>query len=174
MTSQADDTATAEEVVPVQQVIMPVTGEVLALTEPTDQLAAAIDEVAILQTQLAAAKRLIADELLERMDHEGVWTVHVPGFTVKGNGPGAVDYDGEELARRLRRLVKAGVISQGAMTNAVERVPVWKPKKAGINALLKLGGAITEAVEACGTPSTKPRNVSVTPTGGDRNGTAAS
>lgn len=148
-----------------EQVVIPLTGELIATDAATDELAAAIDRVKLLESKLQAARRVLGDELLRRMDHEGVWTVHAGGWKVTGPSPGGVEYDGPELARRLRALVKAGTISQAAMTAAVELERVWKPKVRGINALAKLGGEVAEAVEACKSPTSKPRRVSVTPEG---------
>lgn len=154
------------DLVPAQQVVIPLTGQVIDLSTPTDQIADAIDRVKLIEADLRAAKRVLSDEVLRRMDHEGKWTVHAPGWKVVGQSPGGEEFDGDELARRLRKLVKAGRISQGAMTNAVAREIVWTAKKAGINALRKLGDDVRAEVDACASPTTKPRSLQVTPEGG--------
>lgn len=144
-------------------VLNPATGELVPLDSPTDVLAQYLAGVREFEDGLRSAKRQVADELLQRMDHEGTWTVHLPGITVEGDGPGRVMYDAEELHRRLDDLVDHGHISAAARDKAVEVVTTYKAKAAGVKALHKLGDEVAEAIDACSHPSEKPRQVRVKP-----------
>lgn len=141
----------------------PATGIVVELAGPTDQLAAAIDECRDMEEALRAYKRTLADEILRRMDHEGTWTARVGRYKVEGDGPRADTYDGERLWKALEPLVSGGSIAGAARLKAVEPETVYKVKKAGVNALLKLGPEVVEAVRSAAEQNLKPRAVRVKP-----------
>jgi hypothetical protein len=142
-------------------VITPMTGEVVELDATTDVLADWLHRVRQAEADLRDAKRAVGAELLARMDREARWTARVGAFEVKGDGPGAVEYDAERLRTELHLLVRAGEISEAAMQDAVEIVHTYKAKARGINALRKLGGRVAAAIDSCASPSTKDRRVTV-------------
>lgn len=142
-------------------IVHPLTGEALELRAPTTDLAAAIDQAKEMEGALREYKRAIADEILRRMDHEGTWTARLGPYKVTGDGPRQPTYDGERLRSALERLVQVGRISERAMEKAVELVTDYKVKKAGINALLKLGPDVAAAVRGAEEQNLKPRGVRV-------------
>lgn len=145
-------------------VVHPITGEVLDLDSPTDILAAALSRAKEQGAGLQAFTRAIKDELLHRMDYEHCYTVHAIGVgKVAGDGKRPPDHDGTRLLAALLPLVP-DVLSMRAVEAAVERVTTYKPRKAGINALLKsTDERVIEAVRSAEMPNTKPRDVRVTP-----------
>ncbi len=151
-------------VVPDGHAVNPATGELLPLARGgTDELAGQLREVRELEGRLREYKSAISRELLHRMDRAAKWTVRYKGWKVEGDAPPKPDYDGAVLARELGDLVKAGIIDVVAHVAAVEAVEQWKPKKAGINALLKLGSPeITAALARAEVPASKTRTVRVT------------
>jgi hypothetical protein len=142
-------------------VITPLTGEVVLLDSPTDTLADWLHRIRQAEADIRDAKRTVTLELLDRMDREARWTARIGGFEIKGDGPGAVDYDAERLRTELHLLVQAGEITETAMDEAVEIVQTYKAKARGINALRKLGGRVAAAIDACAHPSTRDRRVTV-------------
>lgn len=153
--------AEAEEVGQEITVANPATGVVVELAGPTDMLAAAIDECRDIENRLRDFKRMIADEILRRMDHEGTWTARVGHFKVSGDGPRGDTYDGERLWKALEPLVADDRIAVAARLKAVEPETTYKVKKAGVNALLKLGPEVVEAVKSAAEQNLKPRGVRV-------------
>lgn len=131
------------------QLVDPSTGELLTLDATTDLLGEFLDHVRDVEAQLREQKRAVSRELHARMDREGLWTVRLPGLTVSGQSPARVEYDGDQLHDALEQLVAADLISETASLAACESVTEWKPKVAGINRLIKLGGRVAELVKAC-------------------------
>jgi hypothetical protein len=144
-------------------IVHPATGEALSIPdEPTDRLGLELDGVKDLESRLREYKREIWREVLRRMDHEGLWSVKAGDLKLTGASPGQVDYDARRLAQALHPFVKHELISQAAYDAAVESEVTWKAKKRGINALLKLGGVVAEAVKDCEVPiDPESRRVSV-------------
>lgn len=137
-------------------------GELIDLTEATtDRLAEVLLTTRELEAELRSAKALVSREVHRRMDREAKWTARVGGYELRGQSPERVEYDPEELGRRLRVLRRSGLVSPAACRNALERVVSARPRKAGIRALLKLGGEVAEAVCACERPVESERRVSV-------------
>lgn len=161
--------ASTEALVPVErvqedlQLVNPATGEVVLLNAPTNEIAAAVDATRELEGRLREFKGRLNAELLDRMDKAATWTARGGGYKVSGDGPRQPNYDGPKLAAALRPLVEAGVIEKAAMLKAVEPAVEWKAKKAGINALLKLGEKVVAAVKSAEVENTKPRQVRVSP-----------
>ena len=143
------------------------TGEVLDLNAAaTDELASYIARVRDLEGELRAAKRAVTAELLERMDRQAQWTVVAGEWKVSGDSPAPrVTYDAEALAAELQMLVDADLLAPNAAAKAVERVVSWKVSQAGVNALVKLGGAVADAVARHRVEETRERRVSVRPAG---------
>src|SRR4051812_8842886 len=113
-------------------VLTPLTGELVLLDSPTDQLADWLHRIRTAEADIRDAKRAVTTELLARMDREARWTARVGGFEVKGDGPGAVEYDAPRLRTELHLLVQAGEITEAAMDEAVEIVQTYKAKARGI------------------------------------------
>ncbi len=147
---------------PSQGVVHPVTGEMLDLSDTTDILAGALDDVRRLEGDLRDFKSALSMELLRRMDYYRTYTAHLRGFgKVSGDGPRKPDYDGRTLRTGLLKLVTE-VLPQEAVDAAVEAVVEWKVKKAGVNALLRVEDErVLAAVKAAEVPNTKPRAVRV-------------
>lgn len=129
----------------------PTSGELIPLDAPTDVLVEWFAAIRKLEQELATMKQAANTEVLRRMDAEAHWTVHTRAGTLTGKSPApTVAWDPEQLAQTLTGLVADGLISQGAADSALELVQEWKPKRGGINKLLKLGGEIAERIAACG------------------------
>lgn len=113
------------------------------------------------------AKTIVSDELVQRMDKRGKWTVREGDYTLKSSSPtaGTEKYDNETLAASLARLVEEDLIDQEAAEAAIEWVqppppaPYWRQKAAGIKALLKLGPRVAEAVLSARVEVEPPRRV---------------
>lgn len=140
----------------------PMTGEALELSASEEDLAAAFDAAKEMESRLKEYRGQISSELLRRMDAEATWTLRAGSYKMEGESPDRFDYDAEKLLPELTALVKAGKITPGAAHDALERPKApLKAKKRGINALLKLGGEVKEAIERCKVPVEKSRSVSV-------------
>ena len=86
------------------------TGELIDLAEvSTDRLGAFLASTRELESELRAAKAEVSREVHRRMDAEAKWTVRAGPYKLSGQSPDRSEYDGEELARALRRLVRRGV-----------------------------------------------------------------
>lgn len=145
-------------------IVHPRTGETLAVAEaPTGQLAEILDAIKERESELQSFKRLIADEILHRMDHERTYTAHLPGgLKLTGDGPRGDEYDGERLHAQLRTLVEEGVIGEVALRKAVSTTTEYKVRVSGVKALLKGNDErIVAAVQAAAKQNLKPRSVRV-------------
>ena len=143
----------------IRQLVCKPTGEIIDLDASTGELGRQLDSIATIKRQLDPARSAISVELLQRMDRAAKWTQEEDGVKVSSPSPNQMVYDPVQLASTLTTLVSSGAIDEEAARDCIEMVP--KVKKAGINAVLKLGGQVEEAVKACATPSTRPRTVKV-------------
>jgi hypothetical protein len=90
----------------------PGTGEALDVKrQPTDLLSHFHDMLAERERDLRTHRRAVDDELVERMDHEGVRTFHGSDFTIEVSKPTERQWDIELLRETLDRLVRDGIIS---------------------------------------------------------------
>lgn len=143
-------------------VVIPTTGEQLALSAPTDQLAAAIDFLRDVKRQADSAIRVIGEELLDRQDKAASWTTHTDRFEIVGQSPTPdTEWNTDALDATLKSLIAEGEISEDAYDNALETVVALKVKKRGLDAIRKLNDDIRERVDACGNPVEKTRRVNV-------------
>jgi hypothetical protein len=143
-------------------VISPRTGEVISLDAPDQDLGGFLNDVRDLESAIRESKRAVHDELLRRMDSAATWTVHVPGLKLSGPSPAPTEeFDELELRTALLTLVDEGVISVEAVDRAIEPVVTYKARRAGINALRKLGGRVAETVTAHARSVEKTRYVKV-------------
>lgn len=135
--------------------------EAAGITDPreaeTEQLAEFTDNADHLTAIAREAKGTVSAELVRRLDRRGKWTLREAGFKITAPSPeaGTTRYDDEQLAAAVNRLIEEDLIDADAGLAAIEWYqppppePYWKQKPAGIKALLKLGGAVAKAVEAC-------------------------
>jgi hypothetical protein len=135
---------------PRREVLIPYTGETVDLASSPDKLAAVLYEIRDLESRLREAKGELTEELLKRMDANARWSDRFGEFQVTGKSPEpTTEYDGERLFDALRALHDQGHISLEAAEAALEKETTYKPRKRGINALLKLGGEVAEAIKDC-------------------------
>jgi hypothetical protein len=141
---------------------MPFTGEVLPLDAPTADLARALDELKELTSRIREVRERIDDELLRRLDKNARWTVREGDFKVTGTSPAPkAEWDGAALSVVLAELRGLALIDYEAAEAALETVVSYKPKAAGLQRLLKLGGEVAERVGACRSEVEPVRRVTV-------------
>jgi hypothetical protein len=99
----------------------PGTGEALDVkTQPTDLLSHFHDMLAERERDLRTHRRVVDEELVERMDHEGVRTFHAADFTIEVSKPTERDWDIDLLQERL---VLDGIISASKAGKCVKHEP---------------------------------------------------
>lgn len=145
------------------QVFNPTTGEILQLDAPTADLANVFWDIDLYIARLRGVKEDIQRVILERMARDARWTLHLEGgVTAEGRLRGQTEsWDGAELRGRLLELVEDGTITIEAVDRAVEQVVDFKVKKAGVQALRKLGGRVAAYVDSCCFRSEPQRYVKV-------------
>lgn len=142
--------------------VHPQSGELLDLsTAKSGEIAAWIEAIRDWESSARAARQFASAELHERMDRAASWTLRDGVYEVKGESPERVEYDVDELRRVLDALRDSGKITADAAAGAIKEEVVYKASKRGINALLKLGGAVADAVRSCERPNERPRRVTV-------------
>jgi hypothetical protein len=147
---------------PVPVVPHPVTGEALSLDAPTADLARALDELKELESRIDEVRAVIGEEVIRRLDSKARWTAHEGGFKLTAPSPAPkAEWDGPALALALVELRGLDLIDYEAAEAALETVVSYKPKAAGLNRLLKLGGEVAERVGACRVMVEPVRRVSV-------------
>lgn len=126
----------------------PATGDELDLSLCSDATLANLrDMIRDAEEEQRIAKHQIDGEVLARMDREGVYTIRVEGFEITAPSPAQrSEFDGAALHAALMAFVDTGELTVGAVDRAVEQVLTFKPKKAGIEALRKLGGEIADTI----------------------------
>jgi hypothetical protein len=131
-------------------VVSPRTGEVLTLDAGTDQLAGLLADFSEHEAVVKESKRYVQDELLRRLDSAAQWTMHVEGgLKISAPSPApAEEFDELALRESLLQLADDHVIAIEAVDRAVEPQVSYKARKAGVNALRKLGGRVAETVDA--------------------------
>lgn len=93
-------------------VVHPETGELVDLkTTPTDTLADLHESFAAHERDLISYRRTVDDEIVERMDHEGVRTFKGDDFTIEVTKPTERAWNVDLLKETLDRLVSDGIIS---------------------------------------------------------------
>ncbi len=139
---------------PGDQVLDHANGELLDVREaPTDRLARFLEDSAELAGQLGEAKSAVEREVLRRMDAEASWTAVAGEFQLQAPSPeaGMTYYDTEALRAALVGLGKRGLIARQAARAALKTdiTVEHKAQRAGVKALLSLGGEVAAAVAAC-------------------------
>lgn|SRR5512146_113894 len=141
-------------------VVIQGTGELLDIREAdANTLGRLLVQLRSIKDQLEGVKHLVDEEIVARMDRNAEWTMHVGGIKLTAPGPDQTEFKGDLLRANLLPLVESGKISASALEAAVEEVIDYKPRKRGINALLKLGGQIAKAVRHAEVPKDSRRNV---------------
>lgn len=144
--------------------VVPLTGQCVSLDDSTDVLADVHHQIAQFETELRMARATLRRELLERMDKELARKHKAGDFYLECDAPGQVEYDPEQLARVLVRLVTEDKIGREAAQLALKTEEVKKPLKRGIDKLLN-APALTEddraAIAGCAAPSRRERRLTV-------------
>lgn len=151
--------------VEVPMVVNPATGEALVIRAArTDDLGGFLAAVREQKQLVDEWVRAVTAEVLRRQDADASWTTHTRSWTLQGGASReSTEYDAEGLYDALGEYVEAGVITESARNNAVERVYEYKAKANGIKALAKLGGEVAEVIKQHTTRTEKARRVSVSP-----------
>lgn len=144
-------------------VVNPVTGEVLGLDRPNEDLVQLLADVREYEAMLREVKRIVQRELLVRLDRDGKWTLHLEnGLKVSAPSPEPTE-EFDELALRaaLLELADEGVLTVEAVDRAIEPVVTYKAHKNGLNALRKLGGRVKAVIDAHASEVVKDRRITV-------------
>lgn len=156
------DLVVREEAEQSVSLIHPQTGEILDLAAAENaQIASWIESVKEWEVNARGAKQLASEEIHRRMDRAACWTLRDGDYEIKGQSPDRTEYLIDSLQVALRNLIAEGLITEEAAQAAVKREVTYKPAKRGINALLKIGGEVAEAIRACEVPDERPRRVSI-------------
>ena len=105
-------------------VTLPVTGEVVNLSDSLETFVAAWEQLEDLNAQVRSVKREISDEIARRLDHEGRRTLHVDGVKFEVNAPTEKEFNMPELGATLAELTAEGTISQNKANACIK----WEPK----------------------------------------------
>jgi hypothetical protein len=105
-------------------IVIPGTGEVVALDGPLEAFVGAWEQLVSLDADLKSVKREISDEIARRLDHEGKRTLHLNDVTFEVNAPTEKAWDLKELQGTLAELIAESTISPAK----AERCIKWEPK----------------------------------------------
>lgn len=144
-----------------QDLIVPVTGEVLPLDGESNLLADAVLRMKEIENELYRVRKIVNDELAKRLDKENLRTAKLKDFEITVDAPSAVDWDTDGLLGALGTLVKEGVISEAALDRVMpvtRKISQRELKKL----IATLDGGDLEMVASCSKPSTRARRVKVT------------
>jgi hypothetical protein len=143
--------------------VLPFTGEIIELaTADINDLARLLADVKDYQSRLNEAKSLLSQEVLRRQDQAAKWTTPAGGYVLKGSSPAPQEeFDALALREDLLGLVDEGALGIEAVDAAVETIVTYKARKAGVNALRKLGGVVAQIVDRHARPIEKARYVSI-------------
>lgn len=151
---------TTIEDAPGRELMVPATGEVLALNQPSDILAEAVNRMRELERELASVRQTVAEELTRRMDVENLRKADVGDYTISVDAPGALDWDLKKLDEVLDGLVAAGRLSAAAKERVMPPKPSLSQRELK-KLLTTLEPDERERVEACSAPSRRTRRVKV-------------
>lgn len=152
----------SEELERAAQFANPVTGEVLTLASPDEDLGGYLEDLREFESLLREHKALVNRELLARLDKRRNWTLHLEGglkLSAPSDEPDE-KWDAAGLYQALCELADEELITMEAVNAAVEMITVFKVRKTGINALRK-NPRLAETVNRFCEPSEKKRYVSV-------------
>lgn len=144
--------------------VVPLTGEVIDLSGPTDTLAESYRQAQQAETKLRMFRAEVRGELLARMDKELLRKTQVGDFFLECEAPDQFEYDPDALSRILVRLVTEDKISRDAAAQAVKTVETLKVMKRGVDKLLS-SPTITEQDKAeilgCRRPLQRERRLTI-------------
>jgi hypothetical protein len=151
----------SSEIEAVRQVIVPQTGEVLDLTtETTDRLAEAFDQIKELETQLAAVRRRVGEEMAARLDHEAVRSFEAGKWKIEVDAPVRYTWNPDDTRKMLTLIAETGHISQSAVDRAC--VPSWKVSAREVEKIARiLPEGEAQMLQTCREESTRARSVRV-------------
>lgn len=114
------------------------------------ELAQWLDETRALKMNIDEQRRAVMLAVLRRMDKSGKWTLYDQEYVLIGASPARTEWNAGKLYDALQELVGEDLITQGAAESACRRSYTYKASAPGVNALLKLGGAIEKTIRRCG------------------------
>jgi len=143
-----------------RELIVPLTGELIQLDAPTNDLASMARQIREMEQDLYRARSQLNDELVRRLDHENLRKAEIGEFILTVDAPGAVDWDVKLLEVALHGLVDHDELS----SEAVDRILPLK-RSVSVRELKKLIGTLDDElgakIEACSAPSRKTRRVKI-------------
>lgn len=117
----------------------PVTGDVLTLASPDEDLLGYLADIREFESVLREHKRMISRELAGRRDKIGKWSWTAGDYKASVPSPApAEEWDGAELRDALLEFVDQDILAIEAVDAAVEVVVSYKVKRVGVEALRKL------------------------------------
>lgn len=151
----------SNDIATVQQVIVPQTGEVLDLTtETTDRLAEAFDQIKELETQLAAVRRRVGEEMARRLDHEAVRSMEAGDWKIEVDAPVRFTWNPDDTRKMLTLLAETGHISESAVDRAC--APTFKVSAREVEKIARvLPESEAQMLQTCREESTRARSVRV-------------
>lgn len=109
-------------------VVVPGTGQVVALDGTPDQLVGVAREIDDFISEVRAAKQQLVDELARRIDTTGRRSVEVDGLGKLEANPAVTDeYRPDEVTSTLAPLVQDGLLGQEVLDQAVYLPPPRRP-----------------------------------------------
>ena len=152
--------AAAEADVPerTEVIVHPLTGGVLELDAPTDQLAAVLEEHREILSVLAEWRSLVERELVRRMDSANTRKEEVGGYLLEVNAPRTESYSVDAMREALAPLVDEGILDEVVLERVITMsvpkpvAPQERVAKTEVNKLKKhpeeaVRAAIAEACE---------------------------
>lgn len=139
----------------------PSTGEALTLDADTATLAEWLKQIDDFSKETKFARQRISEEIVRRMDLEASWTMREGNLKLTSRSPEQIDYDVDSLGLALVGLMNDGLITKSAAEACIKEEKKLTVLKQGVNALLKRGGQVAEAIRACQVQVDKPRSVRV-------------
>lgn len=143
-----------------RELIVPLTGELIKLDAPTNDLASMARQIREMEQDLYRARAQINDEMVRRLDHENLRKAEVGEFILTVDAPNAVDWDVKQLEIVLHGFVDHSELS----AEAVDRILPLK-RSVSLRELKKLIGTLDDdlgaKIEACSSPSRKTRRVKI-------------
>src|SRR5262245_6081889 len=100
MTVWRENTRAREDLERQPEIVLPVSGEVINLTQPT-HVAQALDQVREWKRRLDEIRAVLEDALRLESERKGTKTLHLDGITAVVSGGEKVEYDTEKLADLL-------------------------------------------------------------------------
>ena len=144
----------------VENLLDPITGEVVDLNSPPERLAEWFDQATEWERRMREAKGIAREELLKRLGRSGSTSLVEGDWHLKQTSS-SVEYDADKLDKALKELTKRGKIDEEAYESAIGAQVVLKPNAAVLNRLKKNAGPeVKEAIEAC-VAKTRPPSVTV-------------